>query len=479
VIEPLELDRSLRAAANAWQAWRERLELGPTEDSVLERFREVSGRAGFLDVSALHPAEPLREPLRRWVFRLTQERVNAEVAIGIAALRHEVLERSDLPEYVRRSRRELLWLALTDAPRRTAWLQVFSNSAEPLGDAECLFWERSAEINRQLRVDPAAALTSPLRADAAPAKTASGLLLPAPQAAEDAPSANSPSPGALDSAPDAPITPQSLAERCLKRLAPRLKDLRLRQLPNLLDAATSATVPLEVPLRLTGDRLLDLFRERDLFHSLDLPDARFPTNIGLSSFIRSLDTLGQCWQRALEPAQQPFCLSVDPYGLERLTAGALFASLPANVPFMARQLGTSRNRAPEVRRACAQVGVIELAWRAIKVLLGPSAQSGRSRYREHFVHHVGETFGVGVPKHLAGALAPLRANDEQRLLAIALAHDRVTSLTESHDEDWFRNPRAIEQLRAEHAQLPSTRVEPARAARCVETCVDALLAAWD
>jgi hypothetical protein len=46
--------------------------------------------------------------------------------------------------------------------------------------------------------------------------------------------------------------------------------------------------------------------------------------------------------------------------------------------------------------------------------------------------------------------------DAQRLAGVFLAATRAAQLAEEHDEDWFRNPRAIEQLRAEARVPPAT-----------------------
>jgi hypothetical protein len=40
-----------------------------------------------------------------------------------------------------------------------------------------------------------------------------------------------------------------------------------------------------------------------------------------------------------------------------------------------------------------------------------------------------------------------------------LAAESDRRLSDAHDEDWFRNPRAIEQLRAEAMQPPATNVD--------------------
>ena len=43
-----------------------------------------------------------------------------------------------------------------------------------------------------------------------------------------------------------------------------------------------------------------------------------------------------------------------------------------------------------------------------------------------------------------------------RRTLLQLLSQRATELGEAHDDDWFRNPRAIEQLRAEARQPPAT-----------------------
>jgi hypothetical protein len=50
--------------------------------------------------------------------------------------------------------------------------------------------------------------------------------------------------------------------------------------------------------------------------------------------------------------------------------------------------------------------------------------------------------------------------DAQRLAGLLLAATRARELADEHDEDWFRNPRAIDQLRAETRVVPATTCTP-------------------
>jgi hypothetical protein len=47
-------------------------------------------------------------------------------------------------------------------------------------------------------------------------------------------------------------------------------------------------------------------------------------------------------------------------------------------------------------------------------------------------------------------------HDAQRFAGWATARERFALLEEAHDEDWYRNPRAIDQLRSEAELSPRT-----------------------
>jgi hypothetical protein len=72
----------------------------------------------------------------------------------------------------------------------------------------------------------------------------------------------------------------------------------------------------------------------------------------------------------------------------------------------------------------------------------------------------------------------LHLDDGQRFAGLLLAPLRARELTESHDEDWFRNPRGVDQLRSEAALPPQCEVSPeelrAGAAALHRTLLDAL-----
>ena len=96
------------------------------------------------------------------------------------------------------------------------------------------------------------------------------------------------------------------------------------------------------------------------------------------------------------------------------------------------------------------------------------ALTSERAFREAFAELTESDLGLSLPENIAGALFTLGIEDEQALLGRLTAWTRAEQLIEAHDEDWFRNPRAIDQLRAE-AQLPPTvAADPERVKRPLE-----------
>jgi hypothetical protein len=170
--------------------------------------------------------------------------------------------------------------------------------------------------------------------------------------------------------------------------------------------------------------------------------------------------VGGAWLEALAPTDQPFVVAHDPYGLKRHEAAGLFALLPLNPRFLTRQLEVAPHALADVQRRLAQIWLLELAAAAFRVQLRPYAQRGESAFREAFSDLGHRDLDLSLPKNAAGSLFSLGIEDEQRLSGLLLAGRRAEELIDVHDEDWFRNPRAIDQLRSEAHQPPETRVEP-------------------
>ncbi|HEU4577978.1 MAG TPA: hypothetical protein VFS67_06975 [Polyangiaceae bacterium] len=451
---PIEIDRALARAAGQWAGWRQRLRAEPgredDDDDVLAQFRPVTGSSLFRELGELPEHDPLREPLQRWVYRLAEQRIDADTLTRLERERRRKREIAEAPGRAAVSIARLLAGCLEDGPRSEHWLRLFIEHAPPVSAISIELWQRRREIARRMGLS-------------SPAQIESALQLPAP--GEEA--APAPSPIVLPAPAAAAADPGEAAVALARTLSEALRD-RLRELaPSspaaLIDRALGRDIPGAWPGRLSAQRLSDFFRGGDLLRSLDLRLEPLPAAVGAASFCRALGVLGAAWFEALAPADQPFVVAHDPYGAGRHQAASLFALLPLNAKFLSRHLELPRAALPDAQRRLAQLWLVDLAQAALRVRLRPYALASERAFREAFSELVNQELQVSLPPTLAGALFQLDVEDEQRLLGRLLAAERERELTEAHDEDWFRNPRAIEQLRAEAHRPPAVRVELERA----------------
>jgi hypothetical protein len=409
---PFELDRELTRAHEAWRAWRRRLELNPQlEDTPLERFRPHTSRRTFMNLGRLPEDDPLRDPLRRWVYRLGEERVNQAALTEVARSRYAEQHPLSGPKAGDFSLSELLERALTERGKRAPWLAAFTQHATPTSNRMVTLWQRRGEFARRLGFE---------------------------------------SPLAMESSVD---DAAGLAQGLATRLRERVAEAELGSPQGWLDAALGEDVRATWPARLNGQRLLDFFRDGSLFRGLELGPRRLPSAVGAASFMLGFGRLGGAWFDAQTPTDQPFCIARDPYRLDEHVASYLFALLPLNPSFLARKLDVGKDALGDIRRRLAQIWALELSAAALRVRLRAAAFDSESRLRETYEELAELDLGLRLPRSLAGVFFRLRSEDEQRFLGLLLAAERAAQLTEAHDEDWFRNPRAIEQLRAE-AKLP-------------------------
>lgn len=428
---PIELDRQLARAFTQWRAWRLRLRDRPEggeEDDPLTYFHPVTGLEQFRRLSELPEYDPLRGPARRWVYRLAEQRINHGALTALGEERQKELRLPDAPGRGAVSLATMLERCLSDAPRAEVWMQLFLGNAAPVSTLTVDLWQRRREIARRMGLDSPAVIESCL-ADA-------------------------------DTAHTAGANAAVLAELVARSTRERIRELELASPAGFVEVALGRDVPGSWPARLSPQRMLDYFRDGDLLRSLDLKTPPLPSSLGAASFMRSLGILGGAWLEALGPQDQPFVVAHDPYGLKRHEASALFSLLPLNSRFLGRHLEIPPHALPDVRRRLAQIWLLELGLTAFRVQLRPHALAGESSFREAFVELVHRDLDLSVTPNIAGALFPLGIEDEQHLVGQLLAVEREEALLEAHDEDWFRNPRAIEQLRAEANRPPLTRAEP-------------------
>jgi hypothetical protein len=112
------------------------------------------------------------------------------------------------------------------------------------------------------------------------------------------------------------------------------------------------------------------------------------------------------------------------------------------------------------------------------VLLRELLDGGKSLLRSQLPELSDSALGFELPESAAGVFIRVRPRDAQRFAGALLAASRHETLVQTHDEDWFRNPRAIAELRAELNEPALTPLaEPALAAGALaaETRLQALL----
>lgn len=420
-LDPLRLDRALRETAGRARAWGRRLRRGAgLDEAPFEATRWAIGKSTFQAVSEMRQDDPLRIPLRRWIYRLSEVRINQAVLMRISfELRHQP-RAVEGAESSQPTLAEVLAFALADSSaRRPHWLAAFGRHAAPLATLVRSLWERRAEIARRMGLDSADSLAAPV----------AGLA--------------------------------ERAERWLAETDDAFTALECRTLPILVERALGLPGASDGwPRHLLLRTLTELVGQPELFRSLDLDLGDLPPPVGPASFLRGLRRLGATWVRAAAPRDQPFVVAHDAYALRDRTEGALFAGLPLNPEFARRQLGIARDRMSDFQRALAAVVLVETRLAALRTLLAERALQGERAYKDEFARLTERGLRVPLPGELAGAFIRTDVDEGQRFSGLFLAARQAAALTDAHDSDWFRNPRATDQLRSEAALSPEITAEP-------------------
>jgi hypothetical protein len=409
-LSPFELDRELarvvpraRAAYRALRAGRE----------VTLTVPEVLKDAETLDRLATDKSDPIAAPLVRHLYWLELMRRalprEGQRVRSYRAERHAL----DKPLSGHFTWRQLLGHALRDAARRPALLEVLFERGDSLRDAGSRLFELRAEL------------------PSFGGRSRAELELPHAEIAQH-------------------------AQRFLSDSADAYGSLELRDLASVLEQGLAHAAADSWPRQLSLRSLNELLGSSDWLSGLRLNVGDFPAPLSAASFMRSLLRLGAAWNDALAPDSQPYSLAHDAFGLARATHGALFAGVPLGPSFLKRQLGLGKERALGHARALSQSALIFARLLALRVLQAEPALAGPGALREAFSEHGAKALGFEPPPNAAGLFCRPRLGDAQRLAGIFLAAQRAEQLAAEHDEDWFRNPRAIEQLRAEARVVPAT-----------------------
>ncbi len=418
-LSPFELDRELaRVAPRARAAYRA-LRSGR---EVTLHVPEVLQDPETLERLAADDSDPIAAPLLRHLYWL-QLMLSTLPGEGERLRKYrEERHAIDKPLSGHFSLRELLGHALRDPRRRPALLDVMLARGGQLRDAATRLFEVRAELPQFW------------------GRTRESLELPHPE-----------------------LT--SRARSFLADSRDALESLEARSFHELLEHALAPHAADGWPRQLSLRSLHDLLGNADWLKGLQLDTGELPASVSATSFSRGLLRLGAAWTEALAPASLPFSVARDPFRLLASQNGALLASLTTLPAFLKRQLNLGKDRASEHARALSRSALVFARCLSLRVLLDEPSRRGPRAFIEAFCELGAEALGFEPPAEAAGVLLRPRAGDAQRFAGLLLAFQSRQELAEAHDEDWYRSPRAIEQLRAE------TRTPPA------VTCSEEALAA--
>jgi hypothetical protein len=428
--DPIELSRSIERAEDHMCEWHDRLtELALPGDTPLQPFRSLLSQDAHDEIREMLPeGDPLRPHLLRWQAHLLEQRVNAGMYIECAQnLYHEIHPLVE-PERAQLTLDQLKRRLLSDV-RRTHWLAQLGRCSGKLAAAQQLLWQRRAEVYRRLK---------------------------------------GPS---LDEAELPTSEVYDIARWVLQRTQPLVE----RQPGLIASLERGLTNPsLTFPAHLGAAAFVDWFRETRLLEEAKLRSFTWPQPVCAGSFAIALERFGAELFRSFAPKSQPFVIAHEPMRLRDRTVGFLFARLLTNAAFQRRHLSAAPERAREIRRVWANVTVHELRLRAVRVWVREALQLP-SKERAKAFEVLGEVvWGEPIHPNLIAVMPAVRADDGQKFCAIALAHSLNQELTDRHNEDWFRNPRAEEELRSMADLPPGSQADPTQVRAALGSYIDEL-----
>ena len=399
-LEPLSFDRALRDAAREFE--RRRLTGEPPagaltallcDDETLHWLRELRGK------------DPLAGALEAWLLRLREQArfggARAELGRAHRTDLHPIVE----PERTVLPLAEMLRLSLIRPRERAAYLRGYFAATTELAQRVQRLWEERQMFAEEIG-SPLASfeVKSSASADAARAFIAE-------------------TEGAFET-------------------------LRIREPAELVTTLLAESASEGWPARLSQRSTLDLLGDPVWFHGLRLRPFALPEARGASSFLLALIQTGRALSDAASALRAPFVLASDVFDSDRHAFGALLGMLPLSIVFAQRRLGLAPSRARDQQRVLARAALADLRVAAFRVLLRELLLGPLSRLRSELPEQSTGALGFELPLEVAGVFIRVRPRDTQRFTGALWAATRYDELVQVHEEDWFRNPRAIAELRA-------------------------------
>lgn len=414
----LRLDRDLRTTAQRWRAFQRGMKQADQAPlDPYEATRWVSSHETFAELSSL-PSDPVVAAARRWVYRLAEQRINQRVLVQLEYSYRNTPHVFDDPEHNRMTLHQIFERILSDDTRRASWVKTFAYAGADLSRYTSVLWERRREIAERMLEGPATSIE--------------GCCLDLEEHAERW-----------------LATTDRIWESFSK---PRYSDYVALTLGKKADAGW--------PARLTTATLLDWFRSSHLFSSLNLDPGTLPRALGASSFLRGIGRIGAAWVDATAPKHQPFVIAHDPYGLKRRTYEAFFGMLLATPTFLTQVLKVGQRPARGHRQILGLTLLAHSRVAAMRVLLRPLALQGPRVLGAKIENVCYDALGFPLKLENFGVFFPLQVDDAARFAGLLLGHQALLGTIETHSDDFYRNPRAIDQLRSEAQLSPETQTTP-------------------
>jgi hypothetical protein len=404
--DPFAVDRKLREAARAWLDFRRALRRGEGQEHRFDVLGAFASRELVTELRAAGPLDPLAPSLAEWAERLHLEHATRELSLGRQRAYRTERHALTAPEAGKFTLRELVGAALADTKgARGAWLEKLGALATSVTDFEARRWERRVELANTLGAVATTHAVHPT--------------LPAAERARRF----------LDATDDA------------------FAELGITDAARLIELALGRDSIASFPGRLTTRSLAGLFEEAQWLKGVTFDLEDLPRTLGAASHLRGLVLFGAALRTALASSALPFVLAHDPFDRPGATFGALFALLPFGESFARRRLDVARARLAEHRRSLARVALIGARSLALRVLLAEPTLAGNRALESAFPELVARALGVELPARARSVLFRARVADGARFFGLLAAAELGPRLEATHDEDWYRNPRAVEELR--------------------------------
>ncbi|MGA3122396.1 MAG: hypothetical protein ABSF69_16660 [Polyangiaceae bacterium] len=416
----LALDRDVARAVGQVERWREGLAQDPdasAEQDPFEGVRRASAKSTRDALRAWTPGAadgPLRDSLMTWVAALVQTRIGLADELARAREVNTARGRFHGPTPRLVSWREA-WRGIVAARtggEAQCWLEAACEAGAGLAAIGRRSAARRVEVARRLGFSHPWEISVPISRDAI--REAATRL--------------------LDATEDVTVAVRRQAGTGASGAAATLHQATAR------DAGEGW------PAHLSSRWLEEMFGALTSGLRIRLP--RLPPALGASSFARALYAFGFAARVGAAPSSLPHGLSREVASVGAHRHGFVFASLAADMEFQRRELGLGRRIAAGQARMLARSALLDVRLHAARILLGDDeVPSPASLFDE-----IGaRLFGAPLDARLRGAWPFPRDDEPGRFVALLQAPSLRETLRNRFDSDWFRNPAAWAQLRAQGA----------------------------